>query len=87
MLALWSRARPRDYFDVAVLLEHYGRGELLELAASKDAGVMPATLVDTLRAIDRLTPGDWEEDGVDVADGGRVRQLFGDWRSQLTDPP
>ena len=33
MLALWSRARPRDYFDVDVLLEHYGRGELLELAA------------------------------------------------------
>ena len=46
------------HFDVAVLLEHYGRGELLELAASKDAGFMPATLVDTLRAIDRLTPGD-----------------------------
>jgi hypothetical protein len=87
VLALWSRARPRDYFDVAVLLEHYGRGELLELAASKDAGFTPATLVDALRAIDRLTPGDWEEDGVDVADGGRVRQLFGDWRSQLTDPP
>ena len=87
MLALWSRARPRDYFDVAVPLEHYGRGELLELAASRDAGFTPAALVDALRAIDRLTPGDWEEDGVDVADGGRVRQLFGDWRSQLTDPP
>ena len=87
VLALWSRARPRDYFDAAVLLELYGRGELLELAASKDAGFTPATLVDALRAIDRLTPGDWEEDGVDVADGGRVRQLFGDWRSQLTDPP
>ena len=70
-----------------MLLEHYGRGELLELAASKDAGFMPATLVDTLRAIDRLTPGDWEEDGVDVADGGRVRQLSDDWHSQLTDPP
>ena len=47
VLALWSRARPRDYFDVAVLLEHYGRGEPLELAASKDARFMPATLVDT----------------------------------------
>jgi hypothetical protein len=35
VLAFWSRARPRDYFDVAVLLEHYGRGKLLELAASK----------------------------------------------------
>ena len=54
------------HFDVAALLEHYGRGELLELAASKDAGFTPATLVDALRAIDRLTPGDWEEDGVDV---------------------
>ena len=75
------------HFDVAALLEHHGRGELFELAASKDAGFTPATLVDALRALDRLTPGDWEEDGVDVADGGRVRQLFGDWRSQLTDPP
>jgi hypothetical protein len=48
---------------------------------------LTATFVDALRAIDRLTPSDWEEDGVDVADVGRVRQLFDDWRSQLTDPP
>lgn len=85
VLALWSRARPRDYFDVAALLEYYGRGELLQLAASKDTGFTPTTFVDALRAIDRLTRRDWDEDGVDVADVGRVQQLFDNWRSQLTD--
>ena len=46
MCCLWSRARPLDYFDVAALLDHYGPGELLKLAVSKDAGFTPATFVD-----------------------------------------
>jgi len=54
---------------------------------SKDAGFTPAAFVDALRAIGRPTPSDWDEDGVDVADVGRVRQLFDSYRSQLTDQP
>ncbi|WP_060576851.1 MULTISPECIES: nucleotidyl transferase AbiEii/AbiGii toxin family protein [unclassified Pseudonocardia] len=38
VLALWARARPRDYHDVAALIERFGYDRLLELAAEKDAG-------------------------------------------------
>jgi len=55
--------------------EHYGRGELLQLAASKDAGFTPATFVDALRAICRLTPCDWDEDGVERSLQHVLRQL------------
>ena len=38
MLALWGRARPRDFFDVAALIERYGCERLIELAEAKDSG-------------------------------------------------
>ena len=37
VLALWARARPRDYHDVAALIDCFGRDRLLELAAGRDA--------------------------------------------------
>lgn len=64
VLALWDRARPRDYFDVDALLERYGPDRLFELAAAKDSGFTPVAFVDSLRAITRLGPADWAEDGV-----------------------
>lgn len=39
MLALWGRARPRDFFDVAALIDRYGDERLLELAEAKDSGL------------------------------------------------
>ncbi|MGH3437319.1 MAG: nucleotidyl transferase AbiEii/AbiGii toxin family protein [Pseudonocardiaceae bacterium] len=83
VLALWDRARPRDYFDVDALLERYGPNRLLELAAAKDAGFTPATFVDALRAIARLGPADWAEDGVPANDVERLRSRFDAWREQL----
>jgi hypothetical protein len=38
MLALWGRARPRDFFDVAALIDGYGYERLLELSEAKDSG-------------------------------------------------
>ena len=38
MLALWGRARPRDFFDVAALIDRYGYERLLGLAEAKDSG-------------------------------------------------
>ncbi|MPZ00251.1 MAG: hypothetical protein GEU97_20150 [Actinophytocola sp.] len=87
VLALWGRARPRDYFDVAALLDRYSPGELLEFAAAKDAGFTPATFVDALRAIRRLAPEDWDEDGVEPNDVGRLQAIFDDWRTRLVDTP
>ncbi|MGH3917299.1 MAG: hypothetical protein ACRDTC_28395 [Pseudonocardiaceae bacterium] len=83
MLALWDRARPRDYFDVNVLLERYGPDRLLELAAMRDPGFTSATFVDSLRAITRLDPADWAKDGVPSNDVESSRSRFDAWREQL----
>ncbi|MCA1605901.1 MAG: nucleotidyl transferase AbiEii/AbiGii toxin family protein [Acidobacteria bacterium] len=83
VLALWHRARPRDYLDVNALLERYSPDRLLELAATKDSGFTPATFVDSLRAIARLSPADWSEDGVPSDEVADLCSRFGAWREQL----
>ena len=85
MLALWGRARPRDYFDVAALIDHYSRDQLLTIAAAKDSGFTPTTFIDALRAIKRLQQPDWAEDGISEVDAERLRALFDEWRTQLED--
>lgn len=85
VLALWGRARPRDYYDVAALHDRYGPDGLLRLAAAKDAGFTPSTFVDALRAIERLTGDDWAEDGVDPSEADRLRATFDDWRKHLAE--
>ncbi|GAA5169029.1 hypothetical protein GCM10023321_63990 [Pseudonocardia eucalypti] len=85
VLALWGRARPRDFYDVAALFDRYGPDRLLELATAKDSGFAPDTFLDALRAIHRLSSADWTEDGITPADTTRLRALFDDWRQRLTD--
>jgi Nucleotidyl transferase AbiEii toxin, Type IV TA system len=46
VLALWGRARPRDFFDVAALINRYGSERLLELAETKDSGFTAETFID-----------------------------------------
>lgn len=48
-LALWARARPRDFLDVAALLDRYGPVRLLELAATKDSGFAVDTFLGAAR--------------------------------------
>jgi hypothetical protein len=83
VLALWGRARPRDYLDVAALLERFGAVRLLALAAEKDAGFTVPTFLDALRAISRLGPPDWAEDGVNPAAAERLRTIFRGWLAEL----
>jgi len=82
-LALWSRARPRDFFDVAALLDRYGAAQLLELAAAKDPGFSVGTFRDALRAMRRLGPADWAEDGIDTDTAQRLQTTFSAWCEQL----
>jgi hypothetical protein len=72
MLALWGRARPRDFFDVAALIDRYGDERLLELAEAKDSGFTHETFIDALRAISRLGNADWAEDGINNDDAQRL---------------
>jgi hypothetical protein len=86
-LALWGRARPRDFYDVAALLDRYTPAQLLALAAAKDSGFSTTTFIDALRAIARLSPADWAEDGIPTADAQRLNSLFDQWRTNLTETP
>jgi hypothetical protein len=86
-LALWGRARPRDFYDVRALLDRYDSERLLELAGAKDAGFSVATFLDALNAINRLTHDDWAEDGIDASDIPDLRQTFTDWHRTLSNPP
>jgi nucleotidyltransferase AbiEii toxin of type IV toxin-antitoxin system len=83
VLALWSRALPRDFVDVMALTERFDRQRLMELAAAKDSGFSLSTWSDALRAIARLTPDDWARDGVEPAVAAKCQDLFAHWRSQL----
>lgn len=83
MLALWGRARPRDFFDVAALIDRYGHDRLLELAGAKDSGFTHETFIDALRAIARLSNADWAEDGISGDDAQRLHTDFDAWRNQL----
>lgn len=86
VLALWGRARPRDFFDVHALLRRYAPDRLLDLAALKDRGFTRATFLDALNAIARLTPDDWAEDGIDAMAVDQLRLIFGEWHRQLVTP-
>jgi len=81
-LALWGRARPRDFVDVVALLDWYGRDRLLELAAEKDAGFSVESFIDALRAIGRLRPRDWAEDGITEQTADHVYGVVDDWRRE-----
>lgn len=84
VLALWGRARPRDFYDVHALMRRYDRGDLLRLAAAKDRGFTTATFLDPLNAIKRLGQEDWAEDGIVLAEVDELRAVFGRWHEELS---
>jgi hypothetical protein len=53
----------------------------------KDTGFTVETFLDALRAMDRLRPAEWQEDGISIEDAERLTVLFTEWRSQLTPKP
>ena len=87
LLALWGRARPRDFYDVHALLNRYDSERLLQLAGAKDAGFTVATLLDALNAINRLTDHDWAEDGINASAIPELRRTFDDWHRTISNPP
>jgi len=82
LLALFSRAEPRDFLDVYHLSERFGLDRILQLAQQKDAGLSAPRLAESLGHFDRLDQADF---GLDT-DGYRAlrrwvtsiqRQLLG----------
>lgn len=91
VLALWSRALPRDFVDVAALAHRFGPDRLMELAAAKDSGFTRETFLDALHAMRRLAHDDWAGDNVAPDVEVATRKLFDEWRVRLqralTEPP
>lgn len=81
MLALYGRARGRDFADVHALLDRYPPERLMELAAAKDRGFSVPRFAEALAAIDRLPREDFP-----VADATltRLRERIEGWWGELT---
>lgn len=67
LAALFSRAEARDFADVFVLAERFGRSVLIERALEVDRGIGARVLADMMRTIERFAddelpvhPGDVE---------------------------
>jgi hypothetical protein len=81
LLALFDRAAARDFADVYVLAQRYGRDLLLDRAAAVDLGFDRGQLAGMMAMLDRYTDED-----LPVPEGQvpALRGYFRDWRSVLT---
>ena len=80
LLAVFSRAAPRDFLDVAALLRRYSREELEERAAAKDRGFDRLVLADAFGVLPTIRR---DRFALDDADYGDMLITFGTWREQI----
>jgi Nucleotidyl transferase AbiEii toxin, Type IV TA system len=80
LLALFGRAEARDFADVYVLAERFGKQALIEEAQALDAGFDLAVLEQMMATIDRF-----DDDEIPLAEGLRplARAFFGEWGDEL----
>ena len=81
LLALFDRAAARDFAEVYVLADRFGKDALLARAAQIDAGFDHEVLVDMIATLDRFT-----DDELPVPDGSSaadLRAFYAAWRSEL----
>jgi Nucleotidyl transferase AbiEii toxin, Type IV TA system len=83
LLALFSRAAPRDFVDVVGLLRHFTRRELLELAAAKDHGFDRRVLADAFGVLPAIRRDRFP---LDDAAYFSMLSLFATWRDNLIGP-
>jgi hypothetical protein len=83
VLAVFARAEPRDFVDLAELTKRFPLDELIALAAEKDPGLDLAVLDEFMDRVRLLPRADFELDdrayqGLLVSAGGwqtRIRQM------------
>lgn len=75
-----GRAEARDFADVYVLAQRFGRPTLLERAREVDPGFDPGVLAQTLRTLDRFVD---DEIPIDADEILRVRAFFRSWADEL----
>lgn len=80
LVALFGRAEARDFADVYVLAERFGKGILIEEARSFDRGFDLAVLAQMMRALDRF-----DDDEIPLAPEHvpLARAFFANWADEL----
>lgn len=80
LLALFSRAEARDFADVYLLAQRFGKELMIEQAQALDAGFELGVLAQMLRTIDRF---DDHEIPLAADELSRLRTFFTDWAFEL----
>lgn len=84
LLALFDRAAARDFVDVYVLAQQFGRQLLLDRAAAVDLGFDRVQLAGMMAMLDRYTDEDLPVPAEQIT---VLRDYFRDWRTALTASP
>lgn len=80
LCALFGRAEARDFVDVYVLAQRYGRALLLERAAEADLGFSHDVLAEMMGTLERFEDAELP---VDAGEVGAVRAYFAAWAEKL----
>jgi len=80
LLALFGRAEARDFADVYVLVQRFGKAVLLEQADDLDVGFDRSVLGQMMRTLNRF-----DDDEIPMAPDqvGDVRTFFAEWAAEL----
>lgn len=81
LLALFGRAEARDFADVYLLAQRFGKAALIEQASAIDTGFDPGALAQMIRTIERF---DHDEIPLPPLDRIPARAFFTDWSGELT---
>ncbi|MEO8906881.1 MAG: nucleotidyl transferase AbiEii/AbiGii toxin family protein [Microbacteriaceae bacterium] len=86
--ALYSRAMPRDFFDVDAIRAsgHFTDAELIEAAIERDPGFEVGMFASQLKRVNRLTVGDLTEYGVDATELDAIKERLTSWAAHLNRP-
>lgn len=80
LLALFGRAEARDFADIYVLAQHFGKDALLEQAQALDAGFDFAVLVQMIGTLSRFAD---HEIPLGANDLKLARAFFANWTGEL----
>lgn len=85
LLALFDRAAARDFADVFVLVDRYGKQAMLEQALAIDAGFDHDVLSQALASLAKYADAELQVPADQVQ---RLRDFFSQWQTELiTNPP
>lgn len=80
LLALFGRAEARDFADVYVLTQRFGKAALLEQAQAFDAGFDTHVLAQMMGTLSRFAH---DEIPLSPADLAPAKEFFGEWADEL----